>query len=245
MDCGVNGVAVVSAIMGSHDVRFATRRLRSLVCDRWSRHVWNRSSSTFCRILRHPFIQELALGVLDAGRFGRYIAQDELYLGNYGRQMFQLADMIGDEAQRDMFRMFAQSGLEGEKAMHELLIGRFGIKAVPEPSWVTVAYNAHTQAALDGGSKEEALAAMLPCMWIYSEVGLYILRIARMEENPYKEWIQEYGNEEFTEGVKTVVDLIDEWAQHVDEATRERMAQNYQEAAQFEYDFWDYGYKGQ
>ena len=210
----------------------------------WTKDVWAESAKIFEGIKGLPFIKELADGSLDPSRFDRYIAQDEVYIGNYGRQMFQLADMMTDPAQQEMFRAFAQTGIDGEKAMHELLIARFGIDTEVKASVVTATYNGHTQAAIDSGSKEVALAAMLPCMWIYNEVGLYILSIASLEGNPYKEWVLEYGNEEFTEGVNAVLALADEWAAATDDATRERMTRAYLEAALFEYAFWDYGFNG-
>jgi len=210
----------------------------------WTKDVWAESAKIFEGIKGLPFIKELADGSLDPSRFDRYIAQDEVYIGNYGRQMFQLADMMTDPAQREMFRAFAQTGIDGEKAMHELLIARFGIDTEVKASTVTSTYNGHTQAAIDSGSKEVALAAMLPCMWIYNEVGLYILSIASLEGNPYKEWVLEYGNEEFTEGVNAVLALADEWAAAADDDTRAKMTEAYLEAALFEYAFWDFGYNG-
>ncbi|MBR3013277.1 MAG: TenA family protein [Bacteroidales bacterium] len=210
----------------------------------WTKDVWAESIKIFEGIKDLPFIKELADGSLDPTRFDRYIAQNELYIGNYGRQMFQLADMMPDPDQQEMFRAFAQSGIDGEKAMHELLISRFGITTEVKASVVTSTYNRHTQAAIDSGSKEVALAAMLPCMWIYNEVGLYIRSIASLEGNPYKEWVLEYGNDEFTEGVNSVLALADEWAASTDGATRARMTRAYLEAALFEYAFWDYGYCG-
>ena len=158
--------------------------------------------------------------------------------------MFLLADMMTDPAQQEMFRLFAQTGLDGEKAMHELLIARFGIDTEVTASTVTATYNNHTQSAIDTGSKEVALAAMLPCMWIYNEVGQYIYSIASMEGNPYKEWVMEYQNEEFTAGVNAVLAIADEWAAAADDDTRAKMTKAFLEAALFEYAFWDYGYSG-
>lgn len=212
---------------------------------RWSEEVWEKSSRIFKAITEQPFIKELANGTLDNQKFNRYLAQDEVYIGNYGRQMFQLADRMTDADEREMFRLFAQSGIDSEKAMHELLINRFGVDTEVKASSVTAVYNAHTQHAVDCGSVEEALAAMMPCMWIYNRVGLYILSIAKMENNPYREWIEEYGNEEFTEGVNTVVELADRWAEKAGKEIRDRMTEAYLEAALYEYAFWDYGYNGE
>jgi thiaminase/transcriptional activator TenA len=81
-------------------------------------------------------------------------------------------------------------------------------------------------------------------MWIYNQVGLHILRIAQLENNPYKEWIAEYGNEQFTQDVNAVLDIIDRWAAETDQATRDKMTEAYLKAALCEYAFWQYGYEG-
>ncbi|MBQ1635430.1 MAG: TenA family protein [Bacteroidales bacterium] len=210
----------------------------------WTRQAWDAALPIYNQILDHPFIKELSAGTLAPDKFDRYLAQDELYVGNYGRQMFELAELIPDPRQHDMFYAFAKEGIEGEKAMHALLIDRFGIDTQVQPSQVTAAYNAHTEAAIRSGSKEIGLAAMLPCMWVYNEVGLHILRTAAVEGNPYREWIQEYGNEAFTAGVAQVLELADSYAAAAPEDIRERMTSAYIEATRFEYLFWDYGYNG-
>ena len=89
-----------------------------------------------------------------------------------------------------------------------------------------------------------ALAAMLPCMWIYNRVGLYVLSIAKLDGNPYREWIEEYGNEEVTREVDVMQETIDGWMEKVDAKTREAMTRTYLEALLYEYAFWDYGYSG-
>jgi len=211
---------------------------------KWTSLAWQAALPVYNKILEHPFIKELAAGTLSPERFDRYIAQDEIYIGNYGRQMFELAALIPDPADRQMFEEFAREGMEGEKAMHDLLIARFGIETAVQASPVTADYNAHSQAAIATGSKEIGLASLLPCMWVYNEVGQHILRTASTEGNPYAEWIHEYGNDAFTEGVNAVLKLIDSYAAATDSATRARMTQEYIDATRFEYLFWDWGYYG-
>ena len=210
----------------------------------WTREAWEKALPIYNDILEHPFIKELAAGTLDTAIFDRYLAQDELYIGNYGRQMFELAELIDDPSAHEMFVEFAKEGIEGEKMMHALLINRFGIDTQVLPSPITAEYNEHTQAAIGTGSKEIGLAAMLPCMWVYNEVGQHILRIASVDGNPYREWIQEYGNEAFTEGVNAVLKLADAYAAATDDATHNRMTEEFVAATKFEYWFWDYGYCG-
>jgi thiaminase len=79
-------------------------------------------------------------------------------------------------------------------------------------------------------------------MWIYNEVGLHILKHSNLEGNPYKEWILEYGQDEFTLGVNKLLKMVDGWAEKADLETRRKMDYYYLKAALYEYAFWDYGY---
>lgn len=212
---------------------------------KWTEEAWAEASGIYADIIGHPFILELADGTLPIEKFKRYIAQDELYLGNYGRQMFAFAAMIKDASQKEMFTEFARAGMEGEKAMHELMIARFGIDVSALPSKVTAAYNSHTEVAIHTGCKEIAFASLLPCIWIYNEVGKYLKTIAEMENNPYREWIDEYGNEEFSSAVDKVLALIDEYADSTNEIIRTEMTNQFREGVRFEYEFWDYAYIGE
>lgn len=212
---------------------------------KWTEEAWTEASGIYADIIGHPFILKLADGTLPIEMFKRYIAQDELYLGNYGRQMFALAAMIEDASQKEMFTEFAKAGMEGEKAMHELMIARFGIEASALPSKVTAEYNAHTESAIQSGCKEIAFASLLPCIWVYNEVGKYLKTIAVIEGNPYCEWIDEYGNEDFSASVDKVLALINEYADSANEAVRAEMTNQFREGVRYEYEFWDYAYNGE
>ena len=248
MAAGADGVAVVSAICSAENVREASAELKAIVDSNarrtWSEDVWMKSSRIYNAILELDFLKELSDGSLGNEAFGRYIAQDEIYLKNYYHQMNMLAGMMESENDRDLFISFAQSGMEGEAAMHELLIGRYGIDTQVQPSVVTSDYNAHICEGIATGNTCIALAAVLPCMWIYNRVGLHILNHSALEGNPYKEWILEYGQGEFTTGVMKVLKMIDDMAADADGQTRKMMDYYYLKSALYEYAFWDYGYSG-
>lgn len=248
MAAGTDGVAVVSAICSAENIRKATSDLRAIVEANikisWSREVWKKSARIYDSILGLDFLNELSKGTLSNHAFARYIAQDEIYLKNYYKQMYMLADLMEDEQDRNLFLSFAQSGMEGEKALHDMLIEKYGIDTEVEASRVTDGYNAHICEGIATGNPCIALASVLPCMWIYNQVGLHILNHSKLEGNPYKEWILEYGQEEFTTGVNKVLKMIDGWAAKADKETREMMDHYYLKAALYEYAFWDYGYHG-
>lgn len=249
MQTGCNGIAVVSAICAAQDPTAASAQLKALVSANattsWSQSVWRASYPIYQAILEQKFIKELANGTLALDKFASYIGQDELYLKNYYHYMFVLADKMDTPKNKELFTSFAQSGMEGEKAMHQFLIDKYGIETEVPISDVTYTYNTLIQKALESSNNHVAFASMLPCMWIYNRVGLHILKTATLKGNPYKEWILEYGNEEFTQGVNTVLDIIDQWAAQTDEATRQSMTDVYLQAALCEYAFWEYGYEGE
>ena len=245
---GCNGIAVVSAICSAENPTLASSELLAIVKSnsriKWSNEIWEKSKRIYGAILEQKFIKELSLGTLDLNHFARYIGQDEIYLKNYYQQMFALAEMMDTPENKELFVSFAKSGMEGENLMHELLINKYNICATVPASEVTTKYNNLIKAGLSSDNRCIALATMLPCMWIYNRVGLQILKTATLENNPYKEWILEYGNEEFTHGVNMVIEIIDKWAENVDSDTRDKMNQFFLEAALCEYAFWDYGYEG-
>jgi thiamine-phosphate pyrophosphorylase len=246
MEAGADGVAVVSAICSAEDISKAAKELKAIVeaaANRsWSKEVWKKSSKIYNSILEMDFLKELSEGTLSNDIFARYIAQDEIYLKNYYHQMNMLADMMESTDDKELFIAFAKNGMEGEKALHDMLIDRYGIETKVEPSKVTSDYNAHICEGIATGDLCIALASVLPCMWIYNQVGLHILNHSKLEGNPFKEWILEYGQEEFTTGVNKVLKMVDGWASKTDKQTREKMDYYYLKAALYEYAFWDYGY---
>lgn len=252
MAAGVDGVAVVSAICSAPSPRHAAAELRTITDNNrktaesmsWTKEVWEKSLPIYNRIIAHPFIEELASGELAIEKFVRYIAQDEIYIKNYGEEMYMLADMMPTEAMQEMFRAYAKGGMEAEAAMHQMLIERFGIDTAVEPSSVTAGYMAHTRNHIESGSLPHALAAMLPCMWIYNEVGLYIYSNRNLEPNPYADWVATYAAEDFTEGTRMVLELADKIAAEASEEVRAEMTEAFLIAAEYEWAFWDWGYFG-
>ncbi len=246
---GCNGVAVVSAICSAPSPRQAAKELLLLTQNThanmsWTQEVWAKSLPIYERITAHPFITELAEGTLALDKFVRYIAQDEIYIKNYGEEMLMLADMLPQGPMRQMFAAYAKGGMEAEKAMHDMLIERFGIDTAVEPSPVTSGYMAHTRHHINSGCIELALAAMLPCMWIYNEVGLHIYRTRNTAQNPYTDWVATYAAEDFTEGTRQVLQMCDDYAAKASPELRDQMTEAYLIAAEYEWAFWDWGYNG-
>ncbi len=85
---------------------------------------------------------------------------------------------------------------------------------------------------------EVSVAALLPCFWIYGEVGKHLLQIAR-PDNPYQTWIDTYADEAFAEGVRNVIEICDRLAETATPAVRAEMLEAFVRAAKLEWMFWD------
>jgi thiaminase/transcriptional activator TenA len=85
------------------------------------------------------------------------------------------------------------------------------------------------------------LAAVLPCYWVYNEVGKYLIAQHISPENPYKEWIQTYGSEEMDNATSYVVALIDRLAQGCTPEKQALMRRIFAEGCALELEFFMIG----
>jgi thiaminase/transcriptional activator TenA len=82
------------------------------------------------------------------------------------------------------------------------------------------------------------VAAILPCFWIYWDVGTAI-KAKSASGNPYQAWIDTYSDEGFATATKRVIAITDTLAAAASEAERARMAEAFRWSCRFEWAFWD------
>ena len=85
-------------------------------------------------------------------------------------------------------------------------------------------------------------AALLPCFWIYWDVGRAIAGRAAAD-NPYRAWIDTYADEGFGEAVRTVIGITDRAAAGTTPAMQARMLTAFVRSTQYEWLFWDGAYQ--
>ncbi len=187
-------------------------------------------------------------GTLAKERFVRYLNQDTIYIRNYSDEMSILAQMLsleegwGDAA--SLFLKFSQEGMEAEKSLHSLLFQKFECVFDAESSLTTRKYIAHTRQYIDSKDVELSMAAILPCILIYNRVGEYIANNSKLEDNPYRDWIETYSSDIMGDGVNLSVRLSDSLAERSSQARQAAMKRAFMRAVWFEWAFWEYGYNG-
>ena len=204
--------------------------------------LWASIEGLYDQILAHPFLAGLADGSLDQARFRFYVVQDALYLRDYARALSVCGARAPAEDDVAMFNQHAAGAIAVERELHEGFLADFGltsaeVEVIPMAP-TNQAYTSYLLASVYAGSFPEALAAVLPCYWIYAEVGAHLL--ARGSPDPlYQRWIDTYGGEEFAAVVQAVRDLTDRVGAVLGEAELARVFERFATTSRYEWMFWD------
>jgi len=213
----------------------------------FSRQAWSDNAPLIESIHRLPFNEELALGTLSPERFTHYLAQDRLYLRRYGRALSLCAAKSPGEDAVDFFARSAHVAIAVERSMHAGLLDRLGVteRQLGEHGEMTPACQAYTDFLIAACYEQPypvAVAAVLPCFWIYEDVGVAIAERS-VGGNPFQPWIDTYSDESFADAVRKVIQLVDEAALNATEETRAAMSRAFRRSAQYEWLFWDSAYR--
>lgn len=210
---------------------------------KWSQKTWLEAKTIYDKIEGHPFIKGLINGTLPKEIFLFYIQQDAIYLAEYGKILTGIASKLNDPKQIEAFTHFACDSLAVEKALHENYMKELKNSKSTSPTPSCLLYTSYLHSRLGNASIEETLAAVLPCFWVYKEVGDYILSQQTKGTNPYQSWIDTYGGEEFERSVHTAISICDEIAEQCTEKQQAKMTQSFIVCTQLEWMFWDSAYK--
>lgn len=208
--------------------------------------LWSQIVPIFDAILAHPFITGLTDGTLDRARFRFYVVQDALYLREFARALSLAAAKAPDEEAIIMFNEHAKGALEVERALHESFFKEFGlsedeVRTMPLAP-TNAAYTSYLLAVAYGRPFHEVLAALLPCYWIYWEVGKAL--IAHGSPDPlYRRWIDTYGAESFGSIVQAVLTLTNRVAAGLNADARDAMRRHFLTTSRYEWMFWEMGYR--
>ena len=193
-----------------------------------------------------PFNTELAEGTLSEARFKHYITQDAHYLIGFGRALTLAAAKAPDPDRVVQFARSAEGAIVVERALHGSFFQKYGITpevfAQTPLSPVCHHYVSFMLATAYAEPYEVLLAALLPCFWIYAEVGRDIHSRAA-SEHPYWAWIDTYAGEEFHDAVRAMIAATDEAAAGASPSLRVRMRAAFGRATQLEWMFWDSAFR--
>ena len=193
------------------------------------------------RLFSHPFNQALAEGSLSEETFSFYIEQDSQYLEDFARSHALIAARI-DSKHIHAFLKYAESSiLTEQETVHAYFRKKFPMETSDRITPALLSYSSYLLRVCSLEPVEVAVAAMLPCFWVYREVGCHLSRQESVN-NPYSRWIATYAGEEFSAAVDHMIALFDSLAKNVSEATRQAMLKAFHTSTCLEWHFWENAY---
>lgn len=182
------------------------------------------------------FIRELRAGTLSRQTFAYYLAQDALYLRGYSQALSRASQLAPTTDEQVFWAESAHGCLAVEMELHRDWLGE---QAAPtEPDEVTTNYLNHLHAAAGGASYGVLVAALLPCFWIYQDVGERLHEVGH-PGHPFADWLDTYADPAFAAATERAIELTERAAERVTDIERAEMWRAYRASATHEVAFFD------
>jgi len=196
---------------------------------------------------RHPFVCGIGDASLDLDRFGFWIRQDYLFLIEYSRMLAMGAARAPGLATMRRLAELAQATLGEEMDLHRSYAGELGISAeeleAEAMAPTTRGYTDFLVRTATAADFAELVAALLPCMWGYSEVGRRLAEQGLPPEPRYARWVEMYASDEFAELAGWCRELLDATAAGLAGAARRRVEDAFLTSSRYELAFWEMAWR--
>lgn len=190
----------------------------------------------------HPFVQQLAAGTLPEDVFRFYVLQDSYYLKHFAKVHALAAVQAKDLLTTQAFAKHAEETCGAEISLHEGFYDLLGVseqeQAAFEPAPTAYAYTSHMYRTAMNGNLADTLAALLPCYWLYYEIGER-LKHATPNHPIYDKWIATYGSDWFAEATREQINRMNELAESVSPQQREELKAHFVKSSHYELQFWE------
>ena len=214
---------------------------------KFSAQLRRRGERIWRAIEGHKFLRELHAGTLPMNRFTYFILQDYVYLLDFAQVLCQGGAKSPNLPTLELFARHAIGAVEVERSFHAsfgktLGLSQQDLDAVPKGP-ITQAYIGHLQSVARSGSLGELVAAVLPCYWIYGEVGRRLYKGRPRKPRIYREWIEIYAGEAFWQPVREQIQLMDQLGAAASRSEKKAMAAHFILSSRYEFMFWEQAYR--
>jgi thiaminase/transcriptional activator TenA len=213
---------------------------------KFTNQLWEGITPIYRAILTHPFVMGLMDGTLSEDRFRFYVIQDAHYLRDFAKSLAAAAASAPRDEWTEFLSEHARDTLVVERALHDGFFREWNL--TPEQVYATpvaptnLAYTSYMLRMARGASFEEAVAALLPCDWIYVQVGRELEK--KGSPNPlYQRWIDTYASEEVWAIVQKLIGIVDAAVEGLSEFRQEVLRHHFTVASRYEWMFWDMAWR--
>jgi thiaminase/transcriptional activator TenA len=198
---------------------------------------------------RHPFVRGIGDGTLAPAKFALWVKQDYLFLTDYARLMALGAARAPDLATMAGFAEQLTALTQTEMGLHRAYSAEFGI--TPEELEregklpTTQGYTDFLVRTAATGDFAELVAALLPCMWGFAEIGERLAAGGLPADKRYADWVAMYASPEFATLAGWCRDLLDRAAGGASPEGARRVEGAFLTSSRWELAFWEMAWRGE
>ena len=210
---------------------------------RFSDHLHAIAKPIWRAQLQHPFVRAIGDGTVDRERFQYWVLQDYVFLIEYARLFAIASARAPDLETMTAFANLTQETLAAEMSLHRAYAAEFGISAAQlaaeAKSPTTQAYTDFLLRTATLGDFAELVAALLPCMWGFCEIGVSLKQTGLPSDPLCARWVEMYASPEFVALAEWCRELMDHLGEGLDAAGRGRAEEAFVTSSRYELRFWE------
>ena len=173
---------------------------------------WRQASPDWDAYTRHAFVQGMCDGSLPRAAYLNYLVQDYLFLIHFTRAWALAVVKAGDLDEMRACSATVNTLLDHEMSLHVQTCTDAGIdiaamQATPEAG-ANLAYTRYVLEAGYSGDFLDLLAALMPCVLGYGEIGTRLAHEAA-PDTPYRDWIDSYAGADYQSACIAAGELMD------------------------------------
>ena len=215
--------------------------------ERFTERLRQRAAEIWEAQYRHPFVQGIGDGTLELEKFKFWVRQDYVFLVEYARLLALAAARSPDLKTMMRFAGLLKETVETEMSLHRGYAAEFQISSkeleLESPAPTTRAYTDFLLRVATTGDFTELAAALLPCMWAFSEIGRRLAAKPKPSDERYAKWIVMYSSSEFAELAEWCRELVDSLAAGLPERELHKMEAAFLTSSRYELQFWEMAWK--
>ncbi len=214
----------------------------------FTQRLYDLASPIWHQQLEHPFVAALGEGTLTRSTFEFYIRQDALFLNELTKTFAYATTRTENVEEMQKFGELLLNTLSVERVLHQSYGEQFGLTpeqmAATEMAPTNYAYTRHLLHIAATGSLPELVTSILPCAWIYAEVGRHFqARGLPTEEHAYRDWLLTYASPDFEEVGAWLRGVLDDRTARLDESHLGRLEEIFLTSSRYEWMFWDMAWR--
>lgn len=199
----------------------------------FTQRLWDSVSDIYEELLSSEFVIGLANGSLAEESFKHYLSQDVIYIKRDSQALANMSERAVCVKESSFFKRMSSDCIEIEDILHNEFMAFFSVKVAEKQSPAFANYSTFIEEMSHEAEYPIAVAALLPCFWLYGKVGHHILD-TQSPNNKYQKFIDTYSGDEYIEYTREFINIMERHAGSENEYTQKEIIDAFVESSRHE-----------